>query len=159
MRIVTVNHCKGYVAPAAGEVFAFATAIGGKNYLNVVMLDKEAVQRLDENGGKLADSVDGYKLLKYQIDGDKLLIWQMDEGAEAQAIKAGKVKGVKGDGPENPAKITDSTENVARFVAAAGDSLWQKKEMMRLERIKTPNKCRPHSPVNDSPHYGSVPRN
>ncbi len=142
MRIVAVTHCKGMVGYAE-ENFAFATAIAGRNYLNFVMLDKEAVERLDKNGGKLADSVDGYKLLRYQIDGDKLVIWQMNEGAVKEAIKGGKVKGITVDDPEKSAKFTDATENVARFVVAAGDSLWNTKNPTRFERVKAPKNAAP----------------
>jgi hypothetical protein len=70
--------------------------------------------------------------LRYQVDGDKLSIWFMDANARKQAINDGKIKGVV---EQNKSKFTDTTENLARFVAEAGDGLFSKKPL-RLERVE-----------------------
>jgi hypothetical protein len=75
--------------------------------------------------------------LKYQLDGDKLVLWVIDSYAMEQAIKRGKIQGVI---EKALPKFTDSTENVARFVAEAGDGLWDNEESMRLERLEMPKK-------------------
>ena len=64
----------------------------------------------------------------------------MDSEAKKQAIGAKKIKGVIEKEKEKgmyviTIRFTDTTENVARFVAAAGDSLWDTKDPMRLERV------------------------
>ena len=60
----------------------------------------------------------------------------MTEDTKKQAITSGKIKGyARREGKVGPSCFTDTTENVARFVAAAGDSLFEK-EPKRLERVK-----------------------
>jgi hypothetical protein len=62
----------------------------------------------------------------------------MDAEAKKQAIKAGKVKGViepVKDGSDR-IRFTDTSENVARFVAGAGDGLFSTKGLARMERVK-----------------------
>jgi len=129
MRVVGIKHSKGNVTPA-GEFLFFPTVIGDKTYLNLV-LNNKLVTRLVEKGWKAVE-VDSYTFLKYQVDGDKLLLYVIDEKAKQKAIKSGKVKGTL---EKNPAKFTDTTENLARFVAEAGDSLWHMKEPGRFERV------------------------
>ena len=137
MRIVEVKHSKGKVE-APNEYLAFSTVIRDKTYLNLVLDgDRKLVKNLDEKGWKEVE-VNCYTFLKYQIDGDKLVVWIMDEDAKQKAISSGKVKGAKE--PDQPAGFTDSTENVARFVAAAGDSLWNTKEPGRFERVNVGKK-------------------
>jgi hypothetical protein len=131
MRIVLVTHGQGKVEPPE-EYLAFSTLLGGKTYLNMVLDgDKRLVKLLDDKGWK-AEVVDCYTLMKYQLDGDKLVLWMLDEDAKERAIKSGKVKGVV---QRSIGTFTDTTENVARFVAEAGDSLLNTKEPGRFERI------------------------
>ena len=88
---------------------------------------------MGETGWK-PDVVDRYAFFKYQVDGDKLVVWLIDEDAKERAIKGGKIKGVVE--PNKPPKFTDTTENVARFVAEAGDSLLNLKDLVRFERVE-----------------------
>jgi hypothetical protein len=78
-----------------------------------------------------AEAVDSY-YIKYQVDGDKLVVWPIDEKAKLQATKDSTIKGVIDK--DKPAKFIDATENVARFVIETGDSLFSK-EPLRLERV------------------------
>ena len=136
MRVVMIKHSKGEVEPP-GEFLAFPTVIGDKTYLNVVIgKDDKLIKSLDDKGWKAAE-VENYLLLKYQFDGDKLLMLGIDGDAKKKAIKDGKVKGTVDD---NSAKFTDTTENVARFVTESGDSLWNTKEPMHLERVNVGKK-------------------
>jgi len=135
MRIVSIKHDQGKVEPPE-EYLAFPTVLGGKTYLNVVV-DQKQVKKLDETGWK-TDVVDRYALFKYQVDGGKLVVWLIDEDAKERAIKSGKVKGVVE--PNKPPKFTDTTENVARFVAEAGDSLLNLKDPVRFERVEAGKK-------------------
>jgi hypothetical protein len=132
MRIVEVKHTQGKLAPPQ-EYLAFPTVLGDKAYLNVVIGEKE-VNRLDEKGWTM-EAVDSYTFIKYQVDGNKLVAWAIDEKAKEQAITGGKIKGVTEK--DKPAKFTDTTENLAHFVAEAGDSLWETKKPGRFERITT----------------------
>jgi hypothetical protein len=137
MRVVEITHKEGKVEPPE-EYLIFPTVLGDKTYLNLVMDgDKGQVKRLDKDGWK-ADAVDCYSFLKYQWDGDKMVLRPIDEEAKEKAIKSGKLKGVIEN--DNPAKFTDTTENVACFVAEAGDSLWNTKERDRFERIEATKK-------------------
>jgi hypothetical protein len=70
-------------------------------------------------------------------EGDALLLWGMDGDAKRQAIEGGKIKGVIEEREHHGSRVefTDTTENVARFVAGAGDGLFSK-DVLRLERVK-----------------------
>ena len=63
--------------------------------------------------------------------------WGMDGDAKRQAIEGGKIKGVIEEREHHGSRIafTDTTEDVARFVAGAGDGLFSK-DVLRLERVK-----------------------
>ena len=131
MRVVGIKHSKGNVEPA-GEFLIFPTILGEKNYLNVVISrDDKLVKSLDEKGWKAVE-VDNYMFAKYKFDGDKLLLYGMDGEAKKKAIRGGQIKGTV---ENNSGCFTDSTENVARFVKEAGDSLWMNKPE-HLERIR-----------------------
>lgn len=112
------------------EYLVYPTVLGDKTYLNLV-IDEKQVQRLNKEGWK-PDAVECYTFLKYQLDGDKLVVWLIDEKVKEQAIKDGKIKGVIEQ--NKAARFTDTTENIVRFVADAGDSLWDMHEPGRFDR-------------------------
>jgi hypothetical protein len=128
MRVAHVQHEKGRIE-SPGEFLMFPTILGEKTYLNVAAVKGQQVKLVEEKGWK---AVDSYMILKYQVDGDQLSVWAMDADAKKRAIDGGKVEGVIEK--NKPIKFTDTTENVARFVAEAGDSLFSKKPE-RLERV------------------------
>lgn len=132
MRVAARTHSKGQKG-TADEYLVFPTVLGGKTYLNVVLDGgKKVVKRLNETGWK-AEAVTCYTFIRYQIDGGKLVMWVIDEDAKERAIKSGKIKGLIGR--DSIATFTDTTENVAHFVAEAGDSLFNTKEPLHLERV------------------------
>ena len=131
LRIVEITLTKGKLESPV-EYLAYPTVLGDKTYLNVVLLEPEEIKRLGEKGWN-ADAVDSYTFLKYQVDGDKLLVWLIDDAAKKRAITEGKIKGVIV--PNKPAMFTDTADKVARFVAEAGDGLWDMKNPERLERV------------------------
>jgi hypothetical protein len=129
LRVVQITHRKQIVQKPI-PVLAFPTTIGGKTYLNV------APNLIHEGKGWKSKA---YFLFRYQIDGDNLLLSKMDPDAKDRAIENGKIKGISDhEKSKKPffriIKITDTTENLARFVTEAGDGLWSKPE--RLERIE-----------------------
>jgi len=134
MRIITVRHERSKV-DSPEECLAFSTSLGDKDYLNVVLEgDKKQVKLLNEKGWN-ADAVDGYTLVKYQVDGDKTRVWLTDDDAKKAAIRSGKIKGVIE--ANKPTRFTDSTENVARFVVEADKNLFKSPEKFQFERVKT----------------------
>lgn len=130
MRIVVVKHSEGEVE-SPDEYLAFPTVIGDKTYLNLVS-EQEEVQELDNNAAWKPEVVSSYTLSKYELEGDKLTVQFPNETAKSQAIKDKKIKGKR---QQRAATFTDSSENVARFVAAADASLWNTKDAMRFERV------------------------
>ena len=135
MRVLGITHKKNGVVRSEGDFLIFPTAPGANTYLNMVAGDEQQVKLLEEKGWK--PKAVGFWVLKYKVEGDTLLIWLIDDDAKKRAIEAGKIKGVieiRKTGP-NLIAFADTTENVARFVASAGDSLFSK-DAMRLERVK-----------------------
>jgi hypothetical protein len=136
MRVVEVKHSSGKVEVPDGFLM-FPTILDGKNYLNVVHDGdggKKPVKLLNEKGWR-AELVESYTFLKYQVEGDKLVVWLVDEGPKERAIQSGKVKGVIE--ANKPACFTGPTADVARFVAQAGESLLNTKEPIRFERVQS----------------------
>jgi len=133
LRIIGVErHGKTLAAPQ--EYVAYSTTLEGKTYLNVV-LDPAQIQVFDQDGWK-ADKIDGYIFFKYQLDGDKATVRGVNSTAKREAIQAGKIQGVVKD--SNNVRLTDTSENVAKFIAAAGEGLWDAPG--HLERIAAAKK-------------------
>ena len=131
MRAAFVQHEKGK-PESSGEFLLFPTTLVGKTYLNVIDEKGQVDDPFSEDNGWKPDAVESYHIFKYEVDGNKLVVWGIDEKTKQQAIKGGKIKGVIEK--DKPAKFTDTTENVARFVTGAGDSLFSK-EPFRLEMV------------------------
>ena len=67
-----------------------------------------------------------------------MTIQQIDGGAKKRAIEAGKIKGsLKMDQDRTffP-HFTDTTENLVKFMAEAGDDMFSKEVLLKLERVK-----------------------
>ena len=66
-----------------------------------------------------------------------LTIQLIDQEAKKRAVEAGKIKGMSEKDRDGNTRVhfTDTTENLAKFVAEAGDDLFSK-DMLRLERVK-----------------------
>ena len=132
MGVVTVTHCQDGTIQRPGELLIFPTSIGDNGYLNVTGGKEEHFKKIAEKGW---GSVGGYFLLKYQVEGDTLLAWPMDRNAKEQAIRTGKIAGViDKEALGKKIKFTATTEDLARFVATAGDTLFSTK-VIRLERV------------------------
>ncbi|MGD0901125.1 MAG: hypothetical protein ABR915_25120 [Thermoguttaceae bacterium] len=139
MQIVSVTHAKDGHLEDPGVMLMFPTVLGSTAYLNVVNIEGRlspvTVEALQKNAWK-ALQFQAYFIFKYRVEGDTLLLWGMSEAAKKEAITSGKIKGeVPGKGKTGASRFTDTKENLARFVVAAGDSLFEK-EPLRLERVK-----------------------
>jgi hypothetical protein len=129
LRIIAVtSHNNTLEAPS--HYVGYTTTLGGKTYLNIV-LDEGKIKDFGQNGWD-AEKVDGYYFVRYKIDGDKGTVWSINNDTRKEAIKAGKIKGVIEDQGES--HFMDTGENVAKFVAAAGDSIWNS-EPGHMERV------------------------
>ncbi|MGA2031644.1 MAG: hypothetical protein ABSG68_05270 [Thermoguttaceae bacterium] len=135
MRVEVKTAGKGKEEPPE-KYLIFPTVLKDKTYLNVVT-NPAQIKVLGEKGWT-ADAVNCYTFFQYKLDGDKLVLWFIDEKAKERAIKAGKIKGsIK---PQTAAMFTDTAENVARFVAEAGDSLFDQENPGRFERMEAAKK-------------------
>ena len=135
LRVVSVQHMPDRTMQS-GELLVFPTTIGDKTYLNVADTTPSQLTLLEEKGWT-DEAIKEYVLLRYQITGDTLSIQWMDSDAKKRAIEAGKIKGVieKDQDRNTRVHFTDTTENLAKFVAEAGDTLFSK-DVLRLERMK-----------------------
>jgi len=135
MRVVVVSHQNGGELQQPSQLIAFRSDIGKKSYLNVAGVSQEQLTSIRENGWQ-ADMLNSYILVKYRIEDDGLLLWAMDKEAKKKAIQDGKIKDEikEGDGGTR-IRFTDTTENLAKFVAAAGDGLFAA-EPLRFKRVR-----------------------
>ena len=111
----------------------FPTTIGGKTYLNVTVGKDEKMKLLEEKGWT-PETIPPIFFLRYQVTEDTLTVQGIDGEAKKRAIQAGKVKGESFDGGF-VFMFTDTTENLAKFIAAAGDDLFSK-DVLKLQRVK-----------------------
>jgi hypothetical protein len=141
LRVRTVVHDKNgeLDRPNGDDTIMFTTTLGKNHYVNVTVLDAEAAKAL---GGKWDPAkAEGYFIYKYEIDGDKLMVATIDPDQKKAAIKAGKVNGKSKEAGDD-SHFTDSTENLARFIASPdGDKIFFTKEnpgegYAALERVK-----------------------
>jgi len=135
LRVVNVQHMPDGKMQQA-DLLVFPTTLGGKTYLNVAEIKPSQLTALEEKGWT-AEAVDAYLILRYQITGDVLTLQWIDGDAKKRAIEAGKIKGAieKDQDGNTRFHFTDTTENLARFVAESGDTLFSK-DALRLERVK-----------------------
>lgn len=129
-RVVGVTHREGKLEPPV-EMAIFPAQVGGKSYLNIAEPKPGLLEKIKEKGW---EAVEGYFIWRYQIEGDRLTVWAMDNEAKRQAVEAGKLKGEVSTGRVRFAKFTDAPENLARFLSEAGDRLLSK-DPVRLERL------------------------
>lgn len=136
MRVVGVTHTKDGKIRSAGELLIFPTTIEGKSFLNVTGGQDQRIKLVAEQGWT-PETVATYLIFRYQVTGDSLTVQGIDRAAKQRAIEGGKIKGVieKRDHGFTKVVFTDTTENLARFVAENSDDLFSK-EVVRLERVK-----------------------
>jgi len=92
----------------------FVTEVDGKTY---------ATCAPDPDPTKAPAKPKGYFFLKYQVDGDQLSVWDMNNEATARAVEAGRLGGTveREAGRLKSVVITDSSEKIAEFLADGGD--------------------------------------
>jgi hypothetical protein len=92
----------------------FAARLGDTSYANVII-------EPEHGQGKTK-----YWFFKYAVDGDRLSVWGTDWEETARVIDAGQLKGiVERDGKNRLRKvlITDTTDNLQRFLRGGGDRI------------------------------------
>jgi hypothetical protein len=140
LRVKTITHNKnGELAyPDSPDSLMFTTILGKNRYANITSLDTEKIKPMGDTKWE-PSMADEYFIFKYEISGDKLIVAGMDHKQKEAAIKAGKIKGTyEGDN----ARFTDTTENLARFLASPdAEKLFYTKENLDdgytiLDRVK-----------------------
>jgi len=134
MRVAGIQHKPDFAMEQFSELLVFPTTIDGKTYLNVCDGKDEQLKVLEEKGWT-AETVHAFLIFKYQIKDDVLVVQGMDKDAKQRAIESGKIKGVIEKDRFTTVRFTDTTENLAQFVAEAGDELFSE-SVVRLERVK-----------------------
>jgi hypothetical protein len=120
MRYCTVAHSnQARGLGKAGEGRFYRTQINGEDFANWVIPADEAQRK------PLT-----YCFLKYQVNDKQLILWDQDPEATAKAVERGQLKGVvkrkKNQGVPlagefDELRLTDTSENIAAFLAGGGD--------------------------------------
>jgi hypothetical protein len=140
LRVKGVTHEENGVLPHPDndDMLVFTTTLGKNHYLNITNLSAKQIQDMGDKPWE-PSMAEGYFIYKYDIQGDKLILAGMDSEQKKEAIKAGKIKGTI---DKDNVLITDTSENFARFVAAADQQkLFYSKDALGdgyfiLERVK-----------------------
>jgi hypothetical protein len=105
----------------------FTARLDDASYANVI-------SEPENNQGKRT-----YWFFKYAVDGDRLSVWGLNWEETARVIEAGQLKGtVERDGKSRLTKvyITDTTENLQRFLRGGGDrTLFSESGKMVYSRV------------------------
>lgn len=107
LEVVRVGHLKSNGGLETDRFDALATRIGSRNYFSFI--------ELKDGSGKAPPVT--YGLARYEVNWlGEVRVWMASKTAFAEAVKSGQLKGkVAGDS----VALTDSTERLAAFVAAA----------------------------------------
>ncbi|MGD0654232.1 MAG: hypothetical protein ABSA16_07815 [Thermoguttaceae bacterium] len=140
LRVKIIKHDKNgeLERPDNDDILAFTAILGKNRYVNVTSLDADKIKTMGDAKWE-PKMAEGYFIYKYEITGDKLAIACIDPEQKEAAVKAGKIKGT-GEGDNR--RFTDTTENLARFLASGdAEKLFFTKEHMDegygvLERVK-----------------------
>jgi hypothetical protein len=133
MRVMVVGHPNNGAFRVPHQFLAFRSDVGGHSFLNCAFVTEEQLDSIRKEGWK-AEVLECYIFLKYRVEDDTLLLWMMDHKAKKKAIQDGKIKSRRcGVGI---IRFTDTTENLAQFVAAAGDELYDDQPIVRMERVQ-----------------------
>jgi hypothetical protein len=111
--------------------------IDNKTVVSIAKCEPSQLKLLIDNGWTDV-SLSAYWILQYEIAGDVLTLQFTNTETWKQAVETGKIKGSieKGDGGMTRVRCTDTMENLAKFVAEAGDDLFESKGEMRLKRVE-----------------------
>jgi len=140
LRVKVIIHTKDGELPRPDndDMLVFTTTLGNNHYFNITSLDAKQIKSMGDSKWE-PSMAEGYFIYRYEIRGDKLIVAGLDSDQKKAAIQAGKIKGTVED---KNVRITDMTENLARFIAAADqEKLFPTKDASgetnaTLERIK-----------------------
>jgi len=106
-----------------GTGLVFPTVIGKSSYLNCVILNPSAAEKLQADKWTWdKKDIRQYWIVKYQIEKDRLMLYGRDNEAIDEAIRAGKIKG---EGTGAGSRLTDTTDNLFRFFTLEGNSIYE----------------------------------
>lgn len=132
MRVVTVAYNKKGSLSRPGEMLAFSTEIGKNHYLNIAFIEDKNLDQFDSAGWK-PELVNGYLIVKYQVQDDTLIVWAMDPKMKRQAIADEKLKGTI---DKNAVFFTDTPKNLAAFLADPQNDDFFTKTPTEYKRMK-----------------------
>ena len=98
----------------------FVSVVGGQDYFNVANLSVLTTQLRGSKPEELAAAVERYDILKYEVNGDTMIVWAADQKFVKAAIESGKIKG-------HGSTIDDSMENLNQFIESSPPALWGNK--------------------------------
>jgi len=134
-RAVLITRGKNGMGAPSVYLF-FPTKIGDDSYLNFLHLagDNDTALRTGTLKWTAEIRNSHYAFYKYEVKAGNLVLYKGDQAAVRQAIQAGKIGGTVGEGLVVDS-LTDSTENLVKFLASGGCSIFvrQGDEFKKLE--------------------------
>lgn len=132
MRIVTVAFDKDGKLSRPGELLAFSADVGDHRFLNVAMIDDQDFDSIETSGWDSA-LIKGYLIVKYQVDEDKLTVWEIDAQAKRQLIDSKKLAGTI---DKTSIFFTDTQENIVAVLSGPDSENLFTKTPTVYERIR-----------------------
>ncbi|HEY1188193.1 MAG TPA: hypothetical protein VGE74_11080 [Gemmata sp.] len=114
----------------------FPSVIGSETYLNALQgeFDKDIWS---------PTKITGYRVIRYRVTGDTLELWTGSEEGVAAAVESGGVRGAVTRDPKDKrlqsAELTDTTQNLAKYIVAGGGKvLFPDRTKKTYQRVKLP---------------------
>jgi hypothetical protein len=110
---ITQNQKGELLRPEPNDTLVFTTTLGNKHFLNITGLSADKIKTMGDSKWE-SSMADGFFIYKYEIKENKLEVACIDSKQKTETIKSGKIKGtIDGD----KVRMTDTTENLAKFFA------------------------------------------
>lgn len=122
-RLVTVTHELKGVAPLYDNYF-FVTRLDGKTYINAIGTPPTSFKF---DGKQKTD----YFIYRYETRGDRASLWFADGEFIKDEIRVGKIKGQFDT-------LTDSTENLAKWMKETSAKVFPDENKIELKRLAAP---------------------
>lgn len=137
-RVVNIEHSMSG-DDNVSAVFCFPTKIGESRYLNLLLIEPQsdadhlafykAIYDDKLDAEKMLELVSGYWIVKYEVSDDELKLYAADNKVIKKAIADGAIKGQRN-------KVSDTTDNVVRYLASAGDVAFPPGNVSHYSRVK-----------------------
>jgi hypothetical protein len=139
MKVIEVESDQQDNITARQPFLFFTTAIGKSKYANIKYADFVPAADRAKLPTRAKRYANGYALIKYRVEQDRLSVWLPDSEAAVALVQTGKLKGSVEEGGLLKLKLAtiDDSAGLSRFLGDGGDKvLFPDKHKSTFSRVK-----------------------